>query len=134
MFFPTVFLYAILCKNHGYFIRWLLRLPWACVKENGCCIGSYLRLHTLVFWPLIISNPPNTILWYFDKMLSLITVQHIKISWDFIRWLDYYHWSKILGWNLWVWSYTTKSKQGCGSVSGLNIKSNQTLLPVLSNR
>ena len=33
------------------------------------------------------------------------TVQHIKISWDFIRWLDYYHWSKILGWNLWVWSY-----------------------------
>ena len=33
------------------------------------------------------------------------TVQHIKILWDFIRWLDYYHWSKILGWNLWVWSY-----------------------------
>ena len=33
------------------------------------------------------------------------TVQHIKISWDVIRWLDYYHWLHILGWNLFVWSY-----------------------------
>ena len=42
-------------------------------KIVRCCVGSYLRIHTLVFFlTLIISNPPNAIKLYFDKMLSMI--------------------------------------------------------------
>ena len=43
-----------------------------CYPFLWCCVGSYLRLHTMVFLPLIISKPLNEIWWYFDTLLSLI--------------------------------------------------------------
>ena len=67
-----------------------------------CCVGSYLRLHTRVFYPNLIRKL-NEI---FIRFWVWSTVQHVKILSYFIRWLDYYHRSKILVWNLLVWSYS----------------------------
>ena len=81
-----------------------LSKAWFVTQVITCCVGSYRRFHTRVFGTRIISKPLNKIcipcgVWSI--------VQHVKIWSDYIRWLDYYHGSKILVWNLLVWSYSS---------------------------
>ena len=76
-----------------------------------CDAGSYMLCRIIpqvpyhsCFWTRIISKPLNKIcipcgVWSI--------VQHVKIWSDYIRWLDYYHGSKILVWNLMVWYHSS---------------------------
>ena len=67
-----------------------------------CCVGLYLR-HQVFFWPIILIKPLYEIL---IRCRIWSTIRQIKILSDYILWLDYYHGSKILVWNLLVWYHS----------------------------
>ena len=57
-----------------------------------CCVGSYHRFHTRVFWTMIIIKPLNKMWWHLDTWKSLIN------STTYQNFIQFYHVVWLLSW------------------------------------